>query len=72
MASSLDPLAFAKIVAIIKADAESNKATDIYALATALQKDLPSLPRSDIIQLIERSVIALRGSAIWERPANQN
>lgn len=67
-----DPLALAKVVAILKRDADSNRAADIYGLAAALQKDLPSPSRCQLLQIIERVVVALRVSAVWMKPASEN
>lgn len=70
--NSGDPLALAKIIGVLKANADSNLATDIYTLAVTLQKDLPSIPRGELIRLIETTIVELRVAAVWIKPANEN
>jgi len=65
--AAVDPYALVRVVAIIQDNADNKIPTDIYALADVLQKDLPSLSRCDLIQLIERTIVTVGGAAIWHK-----
>lgn len=67
-----DAYALAKVVALIKQNTENNSATDIYAVASEIHKDLPSLSYAEVVKLIETTVIEVGGSVAWVKKDKRN
>lgn len=51
--------------ALVVEDAENNKATDVYKLASELHEQYPQYKLDNIVAVIEIAVVGVGGSAVW-------
>lgn len=68
----IPPYALAKVVAILKAHADNGTVTNVDELAVALKSDIPSMSLSDLVELIENTMLVLNGSTDRIAPTSLN
>lgn len=53
------------IGSIVQSNVGRNEATDVYRVADEIQGEFPKLYREELVKLIELTVLAQNGAALW-------